>query len=171
MTIQGIIKNAAILLGIADDGQEEFPARERLLAALDSALAEIARAFPIQARCRIHIENGTADLPPTVLTPRGLYRDGKRVPLELSDGKIAGEDGSYSLVYYRVPPLASEMEEQAILPFPEDLLRALPFYCAALYVIGEDAALYRQLMEQYNTKLSAALGYRPVAGVEGGGSL
>ena len=70
-----------------------------------------------------------------------------------------------------MPPLASEMEEQQTLPFPEDVLRALPFYCAALYVMGEDNALYNQLMEQYNTKLAAALGYRPAANVEGGGCL
>lgn len=171
MTIQAILKRAATLLGAAEGTPEGLPARERLLAALDSALGELARTFPLQARCRVNMEGGEAALPATVLTPRALYRAGKRVPLILSEGKLLGEDGAYTLVYYRVPPLASALEETAILPYPEDLLRALPFYCAALYVMGEDQPLYAALMEQYNTKLSAALGYRPAAGVEGGGSL
>ena len=32
--------------------------------------------------------------------------------------------------------------------------------------MGEDQALYLRLMEQYNTKLAAALGFRPAAAVE-----
>lgn len=171
MTIQAILKHAAALLGAAQGTPEVLPARERLLAALDSALGELARSFPLQARCRITVTGGAAALPETVLVPRGLFCNGKRVPLCCSDGEIHAEDGSYTLVYYRVPPLASAMEQTAVLPYPEDILRALPFYCAALYVMGDDNSFYNQLMEQYNTKLAAALGYRPAAGVEGGGSL
>ncbi len=171
MTIQVILKRAASLLGAAAGAPEVLPARERLLAALDSALGELARCFPLQARRRITVQDGAAALPPMVLTPRALYAEGKRVPFSLDCDQILAEDGDYTLVYYRVPPLATEMEETADLPYPEDVLRALPFYCAALYVMGEDNYLYSQLMEQYNTKLAAALGYRPAAGVEGGGSL
>jgi hypothetical protein len=91
--------------------------------------------------------------------------------MQVEEGKLIAPDGDYTLVYYRVPPVASEMEETAQLPYPEDLQMALPFYCAALYIMGEDYALYGRLMEQYNTKLAAALGYRPVAGVEAEGNL
>lgn len=171
MTIQAILKRAASLLGAAEGDPNAMGRKTRLLRALDSALGEIARSFPTQARCKITLTNGECPLPDTVLSPRALYRDGRRVPLCISDGNLLGADGSYTLIYYRVPPLASEMEEQQTLPFPEDVLRALPFYCAALYVMGEDNALYNQLMEQYNTKLAAALGYRPAANVEGRGCL
>lgn len=171
MTIQAILKRAAILLGAADGAPEVLPARERLLTALDSALGELARCFPLQARCKITVTDGEAQLPETVLTPRALFKEGKKVPLYFFDGALIAEDGVYTLVYYRVPPLASAMQETESLPYPEDVLRALPFYCAALYVMGEDRNLYNQFMEQYNTKLSAALGYRPAAGVEGGGVL
>lgn len=171
MTIQAILKHAASLLGAAEGKPEVLPARERLLAALDSALGELARSFPVQARCKITVTDGLAALPSTVLVPRALYCDGKRVPLCFSEGKLLAEDGDYTLVYYRVPPMASELAQTSTLPYPEDILRALPFYCAALYVMGEDNNLYNQLMEQYNTKLATALGYRPAADVEGGGSL
>lgn len=171
MTIQVILKRAASLLGAAAGAPEMLPARERLLTALDSALGELARCFPLQARCRISVADGGAELPETVLTPRALLENGKRIPFSLDGKNLIAKEGSYTLVYYRVPPMASEMDETAELPYPEDVLLALPFYCAALYVMGEDHALYNQLMEQYNTKLAAALGYRPAAGVEGGGSL
>lgn len=171
MTIQDILKRAVTLLGAAEGEPDATGRRQRLLAALDSGLGELSRSFPVQARCKITIEGGSCVLPKNVMTPRGLYRDGKRVPLLLEDGKLIGEDGRYTLVYYRMPPMASELGEQTVLPYPEDLLRALPFYCAALLVMGEDNNLYNQLMEQYNTKLSTALGYRPVAGVESRGSL
>lgn len=171
MTIQAILKRATVLLGVPEGAPELLPSKGRLLAALDSALGELARCFPLQARCRITINDGFAALPPHVLTPRALLREGARVPLRFSDGQLLGEDGDYTLVYYRVPPAASEMEETETLPYPEDIQRALPFYCAALYVLGEDDSLYAQLMEQYNTKLASALGYRPAAGVEARGSL
>lgn len=171
MTVQAVLKRAATLLGAAEGAPEVLPSRSRLLEALDSALGELARVFPLQARCRIRILDGEAELPPAVLCPRLLLKDGRRYPILPIDGKLLGEDGSYTLVYYRVPPLASQMEETAELPYPEDLCRALPFYCAALCVMAEDPNLYLRLMEQYNTKLAAALGYRPAAGVEGGGSL
>jgi len=171
MTIQSILKRAASLLGAAEGDPDAGTRKERLSGALDSALGEISRAFPIQARCKITLENGEAALPEAVLSPRGLYKEGRRVPLCLSEGKLLGPDGSYTLVYYRVPSTVSLMEETTTLPYPEDVQRALPFYCAALYVMGEDNALYNQLMEQYNIKLSTALGYRPSANVEGGGCL
>jgi len=171
MTIQGILTRAAYLLGAAEGEPGTLLSTSKLLAALDSALAELARSFPVQARCKITLENGEAALPPQVLTPRGLYKNGKRVPLILSDGKLQGESGSYTLVYYRVPMQASQMDQSQVLPLPEDLTLALPFYCAAVYVMGDDPALYNRLMEQYNTKLATALGYRPAAGVEAGGSL
>ncbi len=172
MTIQSILKRTASLLGAEEGIPSVMPSRERLLEALDCALGELARCFPIQARIRITIQNGTAELPLTVLTPRGLYAEGRKVPFAVEETKICAErDGDYTLVYYRVPPVASELPESATLPFPEDLLHALPFYCAALTVMGDDPALYTRLMEQYNTKLAAALGYRPVAGVESGGCL
>lgn len=171
MTIHAILRRAVTLLGAAEGEPDATGRRQRLLAALDSGLGEIARVFPVQARCRVEIKGGSCLLPKNVMTPRGLYRAGKRVPLILEEGRLKGEDGSYTLVYYRVPPVASELSEQAELPYPEDLLRALPFYCAALLVMGEDQNLYHQLMEQYNTKLSAVLGYRPVAGVESRGVL
>ncbi len=171
MTVQVILKRAVSLLGAADGAPELLPAREKLLAALDSALGELARCFPLQARCRITVTNGSAELPATVLTPRALLHEGKRVPFSLAGRSILAEDGSYTLVYYRVPPMASGLDGAAELPYPEDVLLALPFYCAAIYVMGEEPTRYNQLMEQYNTKLAAALGYRPAAGVEGGGSL
>lgn len=172
MTIQSILNRAAALLGTAEGMPSVMPSEARLLEALDSALGELARCFPIQARSRITVQNGTADLPSTALTPRGLYAGGHRAPFTVEEGKIRAEqDGDYTLVYYRVPPVASDLPETATLPFPEDLLHALPFYCAGLVVMGEDPSLYTRLMEQYNTKVAAALGYRPVAGVEGGGCL
>ncbi len=171
MTIQAILRRAVTLLGAAEGEPDATGRRQRLLAALDSGLGEISRSFPIQARCKITIEDGQCPLPSNVMTPRGLYQEGKRVPLQIEDGKIIGENGRYTLVYYRKPPVASELGEQTVLPYPEDLLRALPFYCAALLVMGEDHNLYNQLMEQYNTKLASALGYRPVAGVESRGCL
>ncbi|MBQ3084463.1 MAG: hypothetical protein IJC46_03310 [Clostridia bacterium] len=171
MTIQAILNRAVSLLGYSTGAPSLLPERGRLLAALDSAVGEIARCFPLQARCKITLTEGAAALPPQVLTPRALFRSGKRVPLILEEGKLRGEDGDYTLVYYRVPPNVMKLEETALLPYPEDVLRALPFYCAALYVMCEDFSLYTRLMEQYNTKLSAALGYRPAAAVEAGGSL
>ncbi|MBQ8600098.1 MAG: hypothetical protein IJ407_01780 [Clostridia bacterium] len=171
MTIRGILTRAAYLLGAAEGEPGIQLSSEKFLAALDSALGELARTFPTQARCKITLSDGEAELPSNVLIPRGLYREGKRFPLVFSEGKLIGEDGIYTLVYYRVPMKASEMEETQVLPMPEDLTLALPFYCAAVYVMGDDPALYNRLMEQYNTKLAAALGYRPAAGVEGGGSL
>ena len=171
MTIQAILRRAVTLLGAAEGEPDATGRRQRLLAALDSGLGEIARIFPVQARCKISIKDGSCPLPINVMTPRGLYQNGKRMPLVLEEGRLIGKDGDYTLVYYRVPPVASELSEQTILPYPEDLLRALPFYCAALLVMGEDGALYNQLMEQYNTKLSTALGYRPAAGVESRGVL
>ena len=110
-------------------------------------------------------------MPATALIPRALCGGGKRYPFEVDGRNILAEDGRYTLVYYRVPPEASKMEETAELPYPEDLLLALPFYCAAMLVMAEDPTLYGRLMEQYNTKVATALGYRPAAGVEGGGSL
>ena len=171
MTIRGILTRAAALLGAAEGEPGILMSSEKFLAALDSALAEMARIFPLQARCKITLTDGEAELPPAVLTPRGLYREGRRVPLVFSEGKIIGEDGTYTLVYYRIPMVASEQEETTELYLPEDLAMALPFYCAAVYVMGDDPALYNRLMEQYNTKLATALGYRPAADVEGGGSL
>lgn len=171
MTIQAILKRAVDLLGASGGTPESMPVREQLKAALDSALGELARCFPLQARRRITVSGGEADLPDMVLTIRALFQNGKRIPFSVADGRLLAEDGAYTIVYYRVPPLASEMEETETLPYPEDVLRALPFYCAALYVMGEDSSLYAQLMEQYNTKLAAALGYRPAADVEGGGCL
>ncbi len=171
MTIQSILKRATLLLGAPTATPELLPARDRLLAALDSAVAELARAFPIQARCRVTVADGSVPLPATVLSPRGLYCADKKVPLRVEEGRLIAPDGNYTLVYYRIPPVASVMDETAQLPYPEDLQMALPFYCAALYVMGEDHALYTRLMEQYNTKLAAALGHRPAAGVEAEGSL
>ena len=171
MTIQAILKCAMVLLGVSEGAPEQAAIWKRLLVALDSALGELARCFPLQARCRITVVGGGAELPAAVLTPRALLRDGKRVPLQLNEGKLMAEDGEYTLVYYRVPPMPSAMDPSSILPYPEDLLRALPFYCAALCVMGEDQAQYLRLMEQYNTKLAAALGYRPAAAVEAGGSI
>lgn len=171
MTIQAILNRAVSLLGYSTGAPSLLPERGRLLAALDSAIGEIARCFPLQARCKITMTEGTAVLPPQVLTPRALFQSGRRVPLILEEGKLRGEDGNYTLVYYRVPPDVTVLEETARLPYPEDVLRALPFYCAALYVMCEDFSLYTRLMEQYNTKLAAALGYRPAAAVEAGGSL
>lgn len=171
MTIQAILRRAVTLLGAAEGEPDATGRRQRLLAALDSGIGEISRSFPVQARCKITIEEGFCPLPSTVMTPRGLYKDGKRVALRIEEGNILGEDGRYTLVYYRKPPVVSELGEQTVLPYPDDLLRALPFYCAALLVMGEDQSLYNQLMEQYNTKLAAALGYRPVAGVESRGCL
>lgn len=160
-----------VLAGNSEGSAGTDSEKERMLAALDSALGELSRCFPIQARSRIIAVDGVAELPATVLTPRALLRAGKRIPLVLNEGKLLAEDGEYTLVYYRIPPEASAMEESVILPYPEDLLRALPFYCAAVYVMGDDYALYLRLMEQYNTKLSAALGYRPAAVVEAEGSV
>lgn len=171
MTVQGVLKRAVTLLGGAEGAPLALPSRAALLEALDSALGELSRSFPIQARCRVIFQNGEAALPETVLVPRLLLKEGKSRPIILADGVLLGEDGPHTLVYYRVPPLASQMEETAKLPFPEDLCRALPFYCAAVSVMAEDPNLYNRLMEQYTTKLSAALGYRPAAGVESGGSL
>ncbi len=171
MTVRGILTRSAALLGAAEGEPGILLSSERLLAALDSALGEMARVFPLQARCKITLSGGEAELPAQVLTPRGLYREGKRAPLIISEGKLLGEDGTYTLVYYRVPVKASEVSVETELLLPEDLALALPFYCAAVYVMGDDPALYNRLMEQYNTKLAAALGYRPVAGVESGGSL
>lgn len=171
MTIQAIMQRAVSLLGAAVGEPNATGRRQRLLAALDSGIGELARCFPLQARCRVTIENGKGPIPAQVLSPRGLYKEGRRVPLQIEEGFLRGADGSYTLVYYRNPPVPSEMGEQERLPYPADLLRALPFYCAALLVMGEDPALYQQLMEQYNTKLSAALGHRPVATVESRGSL
>lgn len=171
MTIQAILKCAAVLLGVPEGAAEQAAVYQRLLTALDSGLGELARCFPLQARCRIKAVDGAAELPAAVLTPRALLRDGKRVPLQLEDGRLLAEDGEYTLVYYRVPPMASAMERSAVLPYPEDLLRALPYYCAAFCAMGEDQALYLRLMEQYNTKLAAALGFRPAAAVEAEGSL
>ena len=171
MTIQAILKCAVTLLGADEGAPRVLPVRNKLITALDSALAELARCFPLQARCRITVTDGEALLPNTVLTPRSLLKNGKRVPLHIFDGMLRAEDGDYTLIYYRIPPVASEQKETDTLPYPEDILRALPFYCAAMCVMGEDNHLYSQLMEQYNTKLAAALGYRPAAGVEGGGSL
>ena len=171
MTIQAILKCAMVLLGVSEGAPEQAAMCKRLLVALDSALGELARCFPLQARCRITVVGGAAELPAAVLTPRALLRDGKRVPLQLNEGKLMAEDGEYTLVYYRVPPMPSAMDPSSILPYPEDLLRALPFYCAALCVMGEDQAQYLRLMEQYNTKLASALGYRPAAAVEAGGSI
>lgn len=171
MTIQSILKRATSLLGTAEGAPGVMPVRERLMAALDSVLGEMARCFPLQARCKITVRDGTAELPATVLAPRGLYAEGRRVPFSLDGNLLWAEDGSYTLVYYRVPPEASRMDETAELPYPEDIQRAFPFYCAALCVMGDDPALYTKLMEQYNTKLAAALGYRPQASVESGGTL
>ncbi len=171
MTIGGVLTRAAYLIGAEEGEPGNRISKDKLLAALDSALGELARSFPVQARCRITVEQGEAALPETVLIPRGLYCSGKRVPMVLSDGKLLAQDGSYTLVYYRKPSKASELKEADTLPLPEDLTLALPFYCAAVYVMGDDPALYNRLMEQYNTKLAAALGYRPAAGVERGGSL
>lgn len=171
MTIQAILKRAMVLAGISEGLESNASVKERLLAALDSALGELSRCFPIQARCRIKVVGGAAALPATVLSPRALLKEGKRVPLVLNEGELQAEDGEYTLVYYRIPSEASTMEESVILPYPEDLLRALPFYCAAVYAMGEDYPLYLRLMEQYNTKLAAALGYRPAAMVEAGGSV
>ena len=171
MTIQAILKCAAVLLGVPEGAVEQNAVYERLLSALDSALGEMARCFPLQARCRVTAVDGAAELPAAVLTPRALLRAGKRVPLQFNERELIAEDGDYTLVYYRVPPMASAMDRSAMLPYPEDLLRALPFYCAALCVMGEDQALYLRLMEQYNTKLAAALGYRPAAAVEAEGSI
>ena len=171
MTIQAIINRAVSLLG-GDVGSPALaPERSRLLAALDSAVGEMARCFPLQARCRITVTNGKAALPPQVLTARALYQGGKRIPLILEDGALSAQDGDYTLIYYRIPPDVTQLDETTQLPYPEDLLRAFPFYCAAMYVMGDDQALYTRLMEQYNTKLAAALGYRPAASVEAGGSL
>ncbi len=171
MTIQAILNRAVSLLGGGAGSPALLPERGRLLAALDSAVGEMARCFPLQARCKVTVTDGAAALPPQVLTPRALFRGGKRMPLILEEGFLHGEDGDYTLIYYRVPPDVTQMEETAMLPYPEDILRALPFYCAAMYVMGDDYALYNRLMEQYNTKLAAALGYRPAATVEAGGSL
>lgn len=171
MTIQAILNRAVALLGYGVGTPSLLPERGRLLAALDSAVGEIARCFPLQARCKITLIGGAAALPPQVLTPRALFQGGKRIPLILEEGRLLGKDGDYTLVYYRVPPDVTQLEETAQLPYPEDILRALPFYCAAMYVMGDDYALYTRLMEQYNTKLAAALGYRPAATVEAGGSL
>lgn len=170
MTIRGVLTRTAALLGAAEEAGMGLSS-EKFLSALDSALGEMARVFPLQARCKITLSGGEAELPAQVLTPRGLYRAGKRVPLVLSEGKLLGEDGTYTLVYYRVPMVASEESEDTEILLPKDLAMALPFYCAAVYVMADDPALYNRLMEQYNTKIAAALGYRPVAGVESGGSL
>ncbi len=171
MTVQELLKRAASLSGAAEAEPDDGSRKERLLAGLDSVMGELARTFPVQARCKITLENGEAALPEAVLSPRALFFAGKRVPLCLFDGKIVGPDGRYTLVYYRVPPAASSLAESDILPYPEDVQRALPFYCAAIYVMGEDIPLYNQLMEQYNVKLGAALGFRPAAMVESGGVL
>ncbi len=171
MTIQSVLKRAALLLGTAEGAPEGMPSRERLLAALDSALGELSRSFPLQARSRVTVENGVGELPATALVPRALYGSAGRVPFTVEERDLCAEDGSYTLVYYRVPPVASQLEETAQLPYPEDLQLALPFYVAALTVMAEDPVLYGRLMEQYNTKVATALGYRPAAEVEGGGSL
>ena len=171
MNIQTILARSAELLGAGAGEPGNLIDKQRLLAALDSALGELARVFPVQARCKVEIIDGIAELPATVLTPRGLYQSGKRIPMEFSEGKLIGEDGVYTLVYYRIPMRASEAEETQVPLLPEDIRLALPFYCAAVYVMADDPALYNRLMEQYNTKLATALGYRPSAGVEGGTSL
>ena len=171
MTIQSVLKRATLLLGVMEGAPEVMPSRERLLAALDSALGELSRSFPLQARSKITVENGVGEMPATALIPRALYGDGRRVPFSTDGRSILAEDGRYTLVYYRVPPVASQLEETAELPYPEDLQLALPFYVAALTVMAEDPNLYNRLMEQYNTKVATALGYRPAAGVESGGSL
>ena len=171
MTVQSAIRQAELLLN-CEEGDAALPAlRTKLLNALDTALCELARVFPVQARCRVDLVEGEAPLPPRALVPRGLYQKGKRVPMVIQEGKLVGEDGTYTLVYYRTPPKASEGTPAMQLPYPEDLCAAVPFYCAAVCVMAEDPAFYARLMEQYNTKLSAALGYRPAAAVEGGGCL
>lgn len=171
MTIGGVLTRAAYLIG-AEEGEPGYRiSKDKLLAALDSALGELARSFPVEDRCYIQAEGGEAFLPPDALIPRGLYRNGKRVPLVFANGRVLAEDGSYTVVYYRKPFVASQMAETEPLPLPDDLNLALPFYCAALYVMGDDPALYNRLMEQYNAKLASALGYRPAADVERGGSL
>ena len=171
MTVKALLKRASLLLGAAEGEALVMPSRERLLAALDCAVGELARVFPLQARSKITVENGAGELPETVLVPRALYGDGKRIPFTIEGRTVRAADGRYTLVYYRIPPVPSGMGEEETLPYPEDLQLALPFYCAALTVMAEDPALYARLMEQYNTKIAAALGYRPAAGVEGGGSL
>lgn len=170
MNIATILARSAELLGVGEESRETID-QQRLLGALDAALGELARVYPVQARCRLEIINGTAPLPPTVLTPRGLYQKGRRVPMTFSEGSLMGEDGVYTLVYYRIPMRASEEDPSARPPLPSDICLALPFYCAAVYVMADDPALYNRLMEQYNTKIASALGYRPLADVEGGSSL
>ncbi len=171
MNIQTIIDRAVSLLDNVEIEFEWEDRRNRLMDGLDSGLHEIARIFPVQARCRIDVENGAADLPEQVLVPRALLCGGKRVPLLVEEGRILAEDGSYTLVYYRKPPTVRETDLNQELPFPADILSAMPFYCAAVCIMGEDPNLYGRLLEQYNTKIAAALGYRPAAKVEGGGSL
>jgi len=171
MTIQAILNRAVSLLGGGIGSPALLPERGRLLAALDGAVGEMARCFPLQARCKLTMVDGKASLPPQVLTPRALFQRGKRCPLILEEGQLRGQDGDYTLIYYRIPPDVTQLDETAQLPYPEDVLRAMPFYCAAMYVMGDDYALYTRLMEQYNTKLAAALGYRPAASVEAGGCL
>ncbi len=171
MNIQTIIDRASALLDNVEVEYELEDRRARLLDGLDSGLCEIARIFPLQARCRIRVEEGSALLPEQVLVPRALMRQGKRMPLVVEEGRVLAEDGEYTLIYYRKPPAVHRTDPERELPYPADLLTAMPFYCAALYVMGEDPNLYTRLMEQYNTKLSAAVGYRPAASVEGGGVL
>ncbi len=171
MNIQTIIDRAVSLLDNAEIDFEWEERRNRLMDGLDSGLCEISRVFPVQARCRIRVENGTADLPEQVLVPKALIHGGKRVPLLVEEGKILADDGPYTLIYYRKPPAVHQTDPDQELPYPADILSAMPFYCAALCVMGEDPNLYSRLMEQYNTKIAAALGYRPAANVEGGGSL
>ena len=111
MTIQAILQRAVSLLGAAEGEPDATGRRQRLLAALDSGIGEIARSFPIQARCRVTLEEGKCPLPAQVMSPRGLYKEGRRVPLRIEEGFIVGQDGAYTLVYYRNPPIPSEMGE------------------------------------------------------------
>ncbi len=171
MNIQKIIDCASLLLDNVEIEFEQEDRRSRLMDGLDSGLCEIARIFPLQARCRVQVKDGFAPIPSQVMVPRALLAGGKRIPFSVEEGNLVAKDGDYTLIYYRKPPRGHQTDPQQELPYPPDLLSAMPFYCAALYVMGDDPAHYARLMEQYNTKLSAALGYRPAANVEGGGVL
>ncbi len=123
----------------------------------DMAQREAALAVPIISAEEIDVENGVARLPDNVCTAMGLYKNGKSVPFYQMGNSILADDGQYTLEFSAYPDeIRADSPDSTPLSVCDAAAQALPFYVAALCVMGEDAAQYQTLLEHYSARLEGA---------------
>ncbi len=158
MTLKKAKEKALALLGVTPTSPAGLRYLTNMNLFFDMAQLEVIRAVPIVRYMRLDVRGGIGHMPMGAITAIALTDGQKSVPFTQIDGGILADDGSYMLEYTALPnEITNSSPDESVFEVSEALASALPFYAAALCVVGEDESLYRTLMGHYNARVEGAV--------------